>query len=127
VSTVSKLTHSEKILAPIFSAHIYLTRGTNQGKPAWYYVAVWDDKLDGFFERTQGGSLNLADYGFIIYSGFGQDPPKEIVNLIEDSTDSLINGVDANNKVHHDFEKWKKHEYDLEVKAQVNSSCLNAG
>ena len=40
-----------------------------------------------FLKRTQGGTetVDVSEYGSILYSGWGKDPPKEIVQKIEDN------------------------------------------
>lgn len=58
---------------------VYLVRGKDQGRQAWYYVHVDRPKLNRFLVRIGGGSLNLEDYGKVLYKGWGNDPPGEIV------------------------------------------------
>ena len=63
---------------------VYLVRGKDKGKAAWHYVLVDKVKLPVFLKKTQGGSLDVADYGKVLYSGWGQDPPDEIRQKIQD-------------------------------------------
>ena len=58
----------------------YLVRGKDRGRPAWHYVLVVDDDetLEMFLTQVGSGSLDVADYGFVIKSGWGKDPPKEV-------------------------------------------------
>ena len=54
-----------------------------------YVVLVDDDEIvRKFKERTQGSgagknTLNLQDYGQVVKSGWGEDPPNEIVDEVE--------------------------------------------
>ena len=56
---------------------IYLLRGRNRGKPAWYYVQV-EKVLLPLFLRCIGGDLDVADFGLILKSGWGKDPPENV-------------------------------------------------
>lgn len=56
---------------------VYLVRGKNGGREAWYYVMV-NKKPHVLFEQAiKGGSLNLAEYGEVLLSGWGKDPPAD--------------------------------------------------
>ena len=55
---------------------LYLVRGKVKGKPAWHYVMVEKQLLGLFLKRTKGGSLNVADFGNVLESGWGKDPPE---------------------------------------------------
>ena len=60
------------------SERIYLVRGKDRGKPAWHYVQVEKALLPLFLRRTNGGSLDVADFGHILKSGWGKDPPENV-------------------------------------------------
>lgn len=62
---------------------IYLVRGKDRGKPAWHYVHVKDSLLSEFLEKTRGGSLDVADYGEVLASGWGEDPPQDLADSID--------------------------------------------
>ena len=62
---------------------VYLVRGKDDGRQAWYYVFVEKLKLSHFLKMIEAGSLNLDDYGKVLYSGWGQDPPDEIAEQIK--------------------------------------------
>ena len=57
---------------------IYLVRGKDKGKQAWHYVLVEKALLPLFLRRTNGGSLDVADFGLILKSGWGKDPPENV-------------------------------------------------
>ena len=62
---------------------IRLVRGKDKGKPAWHYVLLVDDEETiEKFEEALGGNLNVADYGQLLYSGQGKDPPNEVVEEV---------------------------------------------
>lgn len=61
---------------------VYLVRGKDEGRRAWYYVLVDPMKLSLFLKKIEIGSLNLEDYGEILASGWGNDPPETIKQRI---------------------------------------------
>ena len=69
---------------------VFLVRGKDRGRPAWHYVLLVDDEetIKIFKEKTQGDatgkeSIDVANYGQIIKSGWGNDPPNEIKDWIQ--------------------------------------------
>ncbi|WP_341808630.1 hypothetical protein [Wolbachia endosymbiont (group E) of Neria commutata] len=63
---------------------IYLVRGKDRGKSAWHYVLVDKEKREMFLAKSRSGSMDVADYGEILYSGWGEDPPQDIVDKINE-------------------------------------------
>ncbi len=61
---------------------VYLVRGKDRGKPAWHYVLIDKDKKEMFLAKSRTGAMDVADYGEILYSGWGEDPPQEIKDKI---------------------------------------------
>lgn len=66
---------------------LYWVRGFDTGRPAWHCVLLREGKKKEFVQKTQEEAgkhtLNLLDYGRIIKSGWGKDPPEEVVKEIE--------------------------------------------
>ena len=60
------------------SERIYLVRGKDRGKQAWLYVLVKKALLPLFSRWTRGGSVDVADFGRVLKSGWGKDPPEDI-------------------------------------------------
>ena len=56
----------------------FVVRGKDKGKAAWHYVLVDKSKLSLFHKKVDGDSLDVADFGAVIKSGWGKDPPKEM-------------------------------------------------
>ena len=65
--------------------YVYLVRGTDRGKPAWHYVQVDKLKLPLFLKKIDSGTIDVKDFGVIIFSGWGKDPPEDIVEKIKNS------------------------------------------
>ena len=59
--------------------NIYLVRGNDITKrPAWYYVMVDKMKKRLFEIDAKKGQINLTDYGQILHSGYGENPPEDM-------------------------------------------------
>lgn len=64
---------------------VYLVRGKDQGRPAWHYVHVRDKQtLPLFLKQVDTGTVDVSQFGEVLYSGWGQDPPEDIVKKIEE-------------------------------------------
>ncbi len=62
---------------------VHLVRGKAEGKPAWHYVLVVDDEeIVEMFHKT-ARNLDVADFGHVIKSGWGQDPPDHVKEWIK--------------------------------------------
>lgn len=63
---------------------VYLVRGTSNGQRMWTYLLVEPLKLPVFKGRLSNpnGSMNLEEFGRILYSGWGENPPAAIKEQI---------------------------------------------
>ena len=78
-----EMSHAEKMRRRR-SQNVFLVRGKDRGRAAWHYVLVDNQKRELFLAATRSGSLDVADYGEVLESGWGEDPPKHVVKRIED-------------------------------------------
>ena len=64
---------------------VYLVRGKDKGRPAWHYVLLVDDDetIKKFKEKVASGTVDVADYGEVLKSGWGKDPPNEVKDWID--------------------------------------------
>ena len=69
-------------LAKSLAALVYLVHGNDKGKPAWHYVLVEEDKVNMFKDKVESGTVNVTEYGVILKSGWGKDPPEEVKMFI---------------------------------------------
>ena len=60
------------------SSLIFLVRGKDKGRAAWHYVMVDEVKLNAFREQVASGNVDVANYGTVLCSGWGVDPPDDI-------------------------------------------------
>ncbi|KJV66091.1 hypothetical protein [Anaplasma phagocytophilum] len=63
---------------------LFLVRGKDKGRPAWHYVLVDKHKKEMFLAKSKSGSMDVALYGEILYSGWGENPPGDMVQKIKD-------------------------------------------
>ena len=71
------------------SERVYIVRGTDRGRPCWHYVLV-EKALQGLFlKKTNGGSCDVADFGAVLKSGWGKDPPESIRMEIKEIADTF--------------------------------------
>jgi hypothetical protein len=63
---------------------VYLVTADADGKPAWYYLQVDEPKHKAFLKQMETGTLDLAKYGKILYSGWGTTPPEPIEALMRE-------------------------------------------
>ncbi len=62
---------------------VYLVRGDNNGKAVWHYLQVENKaKLPLFLQNIKSDHIDVADYGTVLYSGWGENPPEDIINTI---------------------------------------------
>lgn len=61
---------------------LYLIKGSNGNRPLWHYVLVDKLKLPIFEKKVQSDFIDVADYGEVIESGWGNEPPAHIKEKI---------------------------------------------
>ena len=64
--------------------YVYLVRGKDKGRPAWHYVLVEKEKEQEFKSQVQTGTVDVAKFGKVLHSGWGEDPPKQKKKEIND-------------------------------------------
>ena len=65
----------------IHSHYVYLVRGEERGRPAWYYILVEKEKVQEFKAQLDAETIDLSKFGKILNSGFGEDPPKQVKEI----------------------------------------------
>ena len=66
---------------------LYYVHGKDKGRAAWYLVMIEDDKeiLQDFLAKTNtSGTIKVSNFGRVLKSGWGKDPPSEIKEMIND-------------------------------------------
>lgn len=62
---------------------IYLVKGVDAGSNAWYYVLVDRLKLQLFLKALNDDIIHLENYGIILFSAYGDEPPTEVTNKLK--------------------------------------------
>ena len=70
---------------------VHLDHLENSGSPAWRYVLVDEEKLDDFKAKLATGTIDVADYGRVLESGWGKDPPEDIQRKIDLRCGNILN------------------------------------
>jgi hypothetical protein len=63
---------------------LYLVTGKDSDKPCWYYVIVDKIKHEMFKVKVKTDYIFVPDYGTILYSGWGAEPPEDIKQKIKE-------------------------------------------
>lgn len=63
---------------------IYLVNATDSDKPCWFYLHL-DTGKAAFFEKTivQSPNIDLGQWGKILISGWGENPPLKVAEKIK--------------------------------------------
>jgi hypothetical protein len=62
--------------------HVYLVRLKNTQGSFWHYLLVDKLKLPLFLRVATRDEIDVAEYGKILYSGWGDAPPENITEKI---------------------------------------------
>lgn len=63
---------------------IYLVKGVDAGRNAWYYVLVERLKVQLFLKALNDEIIHLENYGKILFSAYGDEPPAEITQKLKE-------------------------------------------
>ena len=63
---------------------VFLIRGKDRGEPAWHYVLLENDEdIKKFRAKLASGIVDVDNYGQVLKSGWGKNPPNEVRQEIE--------------------------------------------
>ena len=62
---------------------IYLVKGIDDGRNAWYYVMVERLKLSLFQKALNDDIIHLENYGVILSSAYGDEPPADVTEELK--------------------------------------------
>ena len=63
---------------------IYLVKGVDAGRNAWYYVLVDRLKTQLFLKALNDEIIHLENYGKILFSAYGDEPPSSVTNQLKE-------------------------------------------
>jgi hypothetical protein len=64
--------------------YIYLVKGIDNSRKAWYYVLVERLKVQLFLKALNDDIIHLENYGKILFSAYGEEPPASITQQLKD-------------------------------------------
>jgi hypothetical protein len=64
--------------------YIYLVKGIDANRKAWYYILVEALKVQLFLKALNDDIIHLENYGKILYSAYGEEPPAHITQALKD-------------------------------------------
>ena len=109
------------------SDRIYLVRGKDKGRAAWHYVLAKKHLLGLLLKRTNGGRLDVADFGDVLRSGWGKDPPEGTGNKILKECDFKFKEIPGVTVLHIASKENNEPEIiDLLVKSGANVNAQDA-
>ena len=104
-----------------------LVCGKNRGRADWHYVLVKKHLLGLFLKRVKGGVINVADFGDILRSGFGKDPPEGTTDNILKEYDFQFKEIPETTLLHIASEQINEPKImDLLVKSGANVNAQDA-
>lgn len=62
---------------------IYLVKGIDNNRNAWYYVLVERLKLSLFLKALNDDIIHLENYGEVLYSAYGEEPPQDVTDELK--------------------------------------------
>ena len=105
----------------------YLVRGKVRRRAAWHYVLVKKHLLGLFLKRMNGGSLDVADFGDVLRSGWGKEPPEGTTDKILKECDFKFKEIPGVTVLHIVSQKNNEPEIiDLLVKSGANVNAQDA-
>jgi len=63
---------------------IYLVKGVDAGRSAWYYVLVERLKVQLFLKALSDEIIHLENYGKILFSAYGDEPPSDVTEKVKE-------------------------------------------
>ena len=74
----------------VLMSRVHIVRGKDRGRQAWYLVLLSsksEEYKEQFQEKVKSGTINAANWGYIIESGWGEDPPQSIMDKVSNWMD----------------------------------------
>ena len=78
----------------------FLFRGKDSGRPVWQYVLVHKPLLGLYLKQPKGASLDVADFGTVLQSGWGENPPEKTRNKILERETATFQGIPDETLLH---------------------------
>lgn len=84
ISQIPKPPISQNAMADLLCTIMILCRGVDENSnPCWAYMCIKPSMAKPFKEARENGIFDIEDYGAIIESGEGLEPPDEVKRRME--------------------------------------------
>jgi hypothetical protein len=90
-----------------WAERIYLVKGVDDGRDAWYYVLVEPRKIPSFQAAHNDDIIHLENYGQILKSGYGEAPPACVTEALQEFSRTEEQFPTGTQELF--AEKWKGH------------------
>ena len=71
-------------------SRVQIVRGKDRGRQAWHLVLLSnksEEYKEQFMEKYKSGNVDVGNWGYIIESGWGEDPPQNIEDKVNNWMD----------------------------------------
>ena len=79
---------------------VYLVQAKEKGRSAWHYVVVEKYLVGLFLKRSFRGGFNVADFGILLESGWGKNPPENTLEKVNKKADALFTEISSETLLH---------------------------
>ena len=62
---------------------VFLARGFYKSLATWHFVKVDALKLPLFLKQSKTGCIDVAEFGEVLFSGWGSEPPQDIYQKVD--------------------------------------------
>lgn len=84
-----RVSYANQVAKTMANNICYYTGTDQEGRTAWYFILLEQGKKERF-AKEYTGEVDLTHYGRILASGFGETPPKEVLELMKEQYDFVL-------------------------------------
>ena len=69
----------------VLKSRVFKVRGKDRGRQVWHLVLLSsksEEYEEQFLEKLKSGTIDVANWGYIIEAGWGEDPPQSIMDKV---------------------------------------------
>ena len=69
----------------VLMSRVRAVQGKDRGRQAWHLVLLSsksEEYKEQFVEKVKSGTIDVANWGYVIESGWGEDPPQSIMDKV---------------------------------------------
>lgn len=73
----------QRVLAETGTASVRFLQAEEDGIRCWFYLRLLPEKAEAYHAALSHGTMEIRDYGRILESAPGQQPPPDIVQFMQ--------------------------------------------